>query len=186
MPIITVTLIEGYDKQARQRLCERLTDATCSVINAPAELVTVVVNEVPAENYMRGRVGRQPGPALADQAQLVQDYLTAMENRDLEKARGFLAPDFRMVFPGGVVFTEVEQLIEWAKGRYQSIAKTYEHFDQCVSADGVTVYCAGTLSGVWPDQTEFSGIRFIDRFTVADGLLVDQQVWNDIAEVHGV
>ena len=35
----------------------------------------------------------------------------------------------------------------------------------------------------WPDGAAFSGIRFIDRFTVADGKLADQTVWNDLAEV---
>lgn len=31
----------------------------------------------------------------------------------------------------------------------------------------------------------YAGIRFIDRFTVRDGKLVDQNVWNDMAEVLG-
>ena len=35
------------------------------------------------------------------------------------------------------------------------------------------------------DGTPYSGIRFIDRFTVRDGKLVDQNVWNDMAEVLG-
>jgi hypothetical protein len=37
---------------------------------------------------------------------------------------------------------------------------------------------------VWPDGTPFEGIRFIDRFTIRDGKLADQLVWNDIAEVQ--
>jgi hypothetical protein len=32
---------------------------------------------------------------------------------------------------------------------------------------------------------KYSGIRFIDRFTVRDGKLADQMVWNDMAEVLG-
>ncbi len=186
MPVITVTLIEGYEADARQRLSERLTDATRSVIKAPADVVTIMINEVSAGNYMRGRVSRQPGPAHADQVQIVRDYLSAMENRDLQRAGGFLSADFRMTFPGGVVFSEVDQLIAWAGDRYQSVVKTYQRFDECVGSDDMTVYCYGTLSGVWPDGTAFSGVRFIDRFTIADGLLLDQQVWNDLAEVRDV
>ncbi|MDO7593790.1 MAG: hypothetical protein MUQ90_00250, partial [Burkholderiaceae bacterium] len=44
------------------------------------------------------------------------------------------------------------------------------------------VYARGTLSGNWLDGEPFSGIRFIDRFEVVDGLLVRQDVWNDIGE----
>jgi hypothetical protein len=36
--------------------------------------------------------------------------------------------------------------------------------------------------GELPDGTPYSGIRFIDRFTVRDGKLVDQNVWNDMGE----
>jgi hypothetical protein len=38
---------------------------------------------------------------------------------------------------------------------------------------------------VWLDGTAFSGIRFIDRFEVAGGLIRRQDVWNDLAEVAG-
>jgi hypothetical protein len=47
------------------------------------------------------------------------------------------------------------------------------------------VYCFGTLYGELLDGTPYSGIRFIDRFTVKDGKLVDQNVWNDMGEVLG-
>ncbi len=42
----------------------------------------------------------------------------------------------------------------------------------------------GAGKGEWPDGAAFSGIRFIDRFTVAGGKLVDEMVWNDLAEVR--
>ena len=35
----------------------------------------------------------------------------------------------------------------------------------------------------WLDGKPYAGIRFIDRFTVRNDKLVDQQVWNDLAEV---
>lgn len=183
MPVINVTLIQGYDADARRRLSERLTDATRSVIKAPAEVVTVVINEVDGSNYMRGGVSRKPGPAHADQTLIVKDYLAAMEARDLEKSASYLAPDFTMTFPGGVSFTRPDQLVDWAKTRYQSISKTFERFDECVGGDEAVVFCFGTLQGVWPDGSEFSGVRFIDRFTLVDGLICKQLVWNDLAEL---
>ena len=113
--------------------------------------------------------------------QTVRAYLDAMERRDLAKAKSFLAPGFYMVFPGGKRFDSLEQLVESAKGRYRSAKKTYERYE----AAGDAMYCYGTLYGELLDGAPYSGIRFIDRFTVKDGKLVDQLVWNDMAEVLG-
>ena len=53
-------------------------------------------------------------------------------------------------------------------------------------ADGASiVYCFGTLHGEALSGESFAGIRFIDRFTVAGGLIRDQMVWNDMAEMLG-
>jgi hypothetical protein len=111
----------------------------------------------------------------------IKTYLAAMERRDLAAAKGFLAPGFFMVFPGGARFDSLEKLVESAKGRYRSAKKTYERFD---AFDG-GVYCFGTLHGELLVGTPYSGVRFIDRFTVRDGKLVDQMVWNDLAEARG-
>ena len=113
--------------------------------------------------------------------QTVRAYLDAMERRDLATAKSFLAPGFYMVFPGNARFDSLEQLVASAKGRYRSAKKKYERYE----AAGDTMYCFGTLYGELLDGTPYSGIRFIDRFTVKDGKLVDQLVWNDMAEVLG-
>jgi phenylpyruvate tautomerase PptA (4-oxalocrotonate tautomerase family) len=182
MPVIELTLIEGYDEQTRTRLGESLTDAVRSIIDAPLDGVTVEIHEVKAESYMRGRQARQPGKPQPDPVGLVQSFLSAMEARDLDRARGFLADGFRMTFPGGAEFERLEQLVEWARSRYRSVRKTYDRFDVTADANGPIVYCFGTLAGEWLDGAGFSGIRFIDRFSVRDGLFTDQLVWNDLAE----
>jgi hypothetical protein len=88
------------------------------------------------------------------------------------------------VFPGGARMTQLDQLVEWARGRYRSVAKDYERFDECWG-DGVTVvYCSGTLHGTWLDGTAFQGIRFVDRFELAEGRIRRQEVWNDLAETR--
>jgi ketosteroid isomerase-like protein len=117
-------------------------------------------------------------------AQTVRDYLSAMEDRDLERARALLADGFTMEFPGPVRMAGLDELLAWAGPRYRFVRKTYERFDTCTEASDSVVYCFGTLGGEWPDGTPFSGIRFIDRFTVRDGRLVDQTVWNDLGEVR--
>ena len=115
---------------------------------------------------------------------VVQSYLAAMEARDLALAEMMLAPGFTMEFPGPVTFTRLSDLIEWAKPRYRFVKKVYQRFDEAPAGDSAVVYCYGTLAGEWPDGVAFAGIRFIDRFTVAGGKLVDQTVWNDLAEVR--
>jgi len=114
---------------------------------------------------------------------LVRDYLSTMERRDLAGAATLLAPGFRMTFPGGRVFERLEDFVAYSRPRYARVGKRYDRFDEVPAADGTVVYCFGTLHGAWPDGTPFEGIRFIDRFTVRDGLLVDQMVWNDRAEM---
>lgn len=116
-----------------------------------------------------------------DPESTVRRYLEAMERRDLAAARALLAPGFLMLFPGGRRFDSLEALVEWAKGRYRSARKSYERFDVC----GEAVYCFGMLHGERLDGTPYSGVRFIDRFTVRDGRIVDQRVWNDLAERFG-
>jgi len=182
MPVVTITLMEGYDDDVRTALSERLTDAVRATIAAPLDGITVQINEVKPTGYMRGRQRRKPGAPVPDAATVVHDYLKAMEARDLEKAKSMLAEDFVMRFPGTGEMRGLDELIGWAKDRYASVGKTYERFDVAPGEDGVAVYCYGMLAGEWLDGSKFSDIRFIDRFTVRDGKLVDQRVWNDMGE----
>jgi hypothetical protein len=181
MPVVSITLLPGYGPATEGRLVQRVALATRSVIAAPASGTTVFVQH--ASTYMRdGRVFSGGGPALPEASALVRDFLERMQVRDLAGARERLASDFEMIFPGGARMTQLDQLLEWARGRYQSVAKEYQRFDECWG-DGVTVvYCRGTLQGTWLDGTAFRGIRFVDRFEVAQGGIRLQEVWNDLPE----
>ena len=64
MPVIRMTLIEGYDHETRRALATRLTDAVRVTIDAPLDGITVVIEEVQPTSYMRGRVSRAPGMPL--------------------------------------------------------------------------------------------------------------------------
>ena len=122
----------------------------------------------------------------AEVTQTVRNFLSAMEQRDLPAAKAMLAPGFVMLFPGGARMTALEELVEWAAQRFRRARKTYERFDVAPGADGTSiVYCFGTLHGEALSGKSFAGIRFIDRFTVAGGLIRDQMVWNDMAEMLG-
>jgi phenylpyruvate tautomerase PptA (4-oxalocrotonate tautomerase family) len=181
MPVINVSLLKGYELPVRQALGTALTSAVQQVIAAPPEAIVVCINELDTGNYYRAGVSRQGGQAQSDPAQTAQAFLMAMQERELEHAKSFLAPEFAMTFPGNVNLTKLEDLVQWAKGRYQFVKKSYETFDTTFKPDHAVVHCHGTLYGQWLDGREFTGIRFIDRFEIKNGLLVRQQVWNDMA-----
>lgn len=184
MPVIRVTLIEGYDDDVRGRLLEGYSQVTRTVLEAIPDGITTFIEEVKQTSYRRGNQLKFPKAPPPAPEHIVRDYLGAMERRDLETARGYLADGFTMTFPGGVQFTGLDELIAWAAPRYRRISKVYEGFDTVPGMEVATVYCRGMLEGEWPDGRAFSGIRFIDRFTVGGGKLKDQQVWNDLAETR--
>ncbi|WP_349360892.1 DUF4440 domain-containing protein [Stappia sp.] len=184
MPVVRVTLIEGYCDDTRQALARRITDAVRGTMAAPAEGVTVVIEEVKPTSYMRGGTTRVPGAPSPDPEALVRDYLAAMERRDLETAASFLAPEFEMTFPGGAVFTRVEDLPAWAATRYRFVTKTFEGTDVAFQGATTVVICRGWLAGEWTDGTPFSNVRFVDRFEIVDGRIARQTVWNDLAETR--
>lgn len=183
MPIVELHILKGYKHGEKQRLGEALTDAVLSVVPAKPDLVTVMIHEMDNANYYRGRQSRVSAAALPDPQSIVLQYLQAMENRKLDTATTFLSDGFVMQFPAAEPMTKLEQLIEWAAPRYQSVRKTYDGFDAMQGAgDAAIVYCRGHLSGEWPDGSSFQDIRFIDRFELIDGKITRQDVWNDIAE----
>ena len=119
--------------------------------------------------------------------EVVEHFLAALEARDLPVAARSLAAGARLTFPGGQRFHSLHELVAWSAKRYRFVRKSYDR-SELLPADArglAVVYCRGTLAGEWPDGTAFTGIRFIDRFEIdAAGLIVDQQVWNDLGEVR--
>jgi phenylpyruvate tautomerase PptA (4-oxalocrotonate tautomerase family) len=208
MPVVSITLLPGYGAETEQRLVHRVARATRSVIAAPDAGITVFVTH--ANTYQRdGLVRTIGGPAVPDAAAIVQDFLERIQSRDLDAAARHLAPGFAMQFPGAATLHRLQDLLLWAAARYRLVTKTYcrvmnelsvcitlertgfrgltRHYtqiDQCWGGGNTVVYCAGTLHGEWLDGTLFEGVRFIDRFEVADALIHRQDVWNDLAEVR--
>ena len=182
MPLIECTLIEGYSALTRRLVSERLADAACSAIGADADFVTVTIKEVAPDNYMRGRIPRTPASAPQQADQIVHLYLQAMEARDLDPAAGFLSDTFEITCPGNRRFKTLAEFTAWVQPRYRSISKTFQSTDVSFQGCDATVFCHGTLSGVWHDGTTFAEIRFVDRFSVTAGCITSQQIWNDMPE----
>ncbi len=118
---------------------------------------------------------------------IVRDFLRALEARDVDRAQGHLAPDARIVVPGGREVRAVADIVTNSSRRYRRIGKHIERVEAHDAPNGnVVVYCLGTLHGTWPDGTDFDGIRFIDRFELSGLRIVQQEVWNDTAERRAV
>lgn len=115
---------------------------------------------------------------MTDAAALVTRYLRQMEARDLAAAQACLAPDFTMIFPGSVRLHRLEDLVAWSRTRYREVRKTFERIDGA----GDVVWVSGMLAGTWLDGRTFDQIRYVDRFELKDGLILRQDVWNDMGE----
>lgn len=167
MHAITLTLPATCDRDGLSRLAGRLAAVAAAETGARAGDISVALS--PESDSPR------PGA-------IVRAYLAAMEARDFATAGSYLAEHFEMTFPGGVTFATPAELADWGRERYRFVHKSYDGFDEVQAPAGITVYCFGTLSGEWPDGTRFDNIRFVDRFEISAGKLVNQRVWNDLAE----
>ena len=115
-------------------------------------------------------------------AAIVERFLAASMVPDPETAARYIAADLRITFTGGRKYGHPSQTAAFNARRYKWVKKAMERTD-VVPCDGETiVYNVGTLYGEWPDGTPFEGNRYVDRFVVRAGKIVQMDVWNDSAE----
>ncbi len=117
--------------------------------------------------------------------QVVEAYLERSMIPDPEGASAYVADGLSITFTGGRAFTAPAQTTAFNAKRYAWVKKRFIRTDAALDPDtgDVHVYNTGHLYGAWPDGTPFDGNRYIDIFTVRDGLIVATQVWNDSAEI---
>jgi len=120
--------------------------------------------------------------ATKSAAEIVEKYLEASMIPDPVAAAKYIAKDVRITFTGGRQFRHPSDCAAFNAKRYAWVKKKMERSDVVPGADETIVYNTGTLYGAWPDGTPFEGNRYVDRFVVRNGLIVDMQVWNDSAE----
>jgi len=115
-------------------------------------------------------------------AEIVERFLVASMVPDPETAARYIAANLRITFTGGRKYSHPSETAAFNAGRYKWVKKAMERSD-VVPEDGETiVYNLGTLYGEWPDGTPFEGNRYVDRFVVRGGKIVQMDVWNDSAE----
>ena len=113
---------------------------------------------------------------------LVKRFLATMANRDLKGAEAMTGDGFALVASGNQRFENLTEFAANSAARQKSVVKHLQHFDALQSDDGEVVYCLGTMSGTWLDGSAYADVRFVDRFVVRDGRIVDMRVWSDMAE----
>jgi 4-oxalocrotonate tautomerase len=56
MPIVKIEMWSGRNKELKGKLVKNVTDTVVKTLNCPAEAVTVVIYDVPKENW--GQAGK--------------------------------------------------------------------------------------------------------------------------------
>ncbi|OGC21335.1 hypothetical protein A2291_07535 [candidate division WOR-1 bacterium RIFOXYB2_FULL_42_35] len=59
MPLVKIELWPGRDKETKKKLIEKVSADVAEIIECPTEAVTVVIQDIPKENW--GIAGKQAG-----------------------------------------------------------------------------------------------------------------------------
>jgi hypothetical protein len=118
----------------------------------------------------------------AEAADIVERFLVASMVPDPETAARYIADDLAITFTGGRKYSHPRETTAFNTGRYKWVKKKMERTDVVPGRGETIVYNLGTLYGEWPDGTPFEGNRYVDRFVVRNGKIVQMDVWNDSAE----
>jgi hypothetical protein len=120
----------------------------------------------------------------SDAAARVDEYLRLLMIPDPEAASRLVGPSLRIRFTGGRAMQRPAECAAFNATRYKWVKKRVERTEVVAggSAAHSVVYSLGTLHGEWPDGTPFEGNRYVDRYELRNGLIVQMDVWNDSAE----
>jgi ketosteroid isomerase-like protein len=123
-----------------------------------------------------------PSEETSNAASIVERFLEASMVPDPETAARYISPDLAITFTGGRKFKHPSETAAFNASRYKWVKKNMQRIDVVPGAHETIVYSLGMLYGEWPDGTPFEGNRYVDRFVVRDGKIVQMDVWNDSAE----
>jgi hypothetical protein len=124
----------------------------------------------------------QPSDETAEAAGIVERFLQASMVPDPETAARYIAPELLITFTGGRQYRHPRETTAFNAMRYKWVKKKMQRTDVVAGQGETIVYNLGTLYGEWPDGTPFEDNRYVDRFVVRGGKIVQMDVWNDSAE----
>ena len=123
-------------------------------------------------------------------ADIIERFLIASMVPDPQTAARYISDELRITFTGGRKYRHPRETAAFNAKRYKWVKKKMERTDVVPGNGETIVYNLGTLYGEWPDGTPFEGNRYVDRFVVRGGKIVQMEVWNDSAErlitKHGI
>ena len=126
----------------------------------------------------------------SEAAEIVERFLEASMVPDPQTAARYISPELKITFTGGRKYSHPSETAAFNAGRYKWVKKRMERSDVVPGTTETIVYNLGTLYGEWPDGTPFEDNRYVDRFVVRGGKIVQMDVWNDSAErlltKHGI
>ena len=125
---------------------------------------------------------RKLPPETAAAADIVEKFLIASMVPDPATAALYISPELKITFTGARKYSHPRETAAFNAKRYKWVKKKIERSDVVEGLGETIVYNLGTLYGEWPDGTLFEGNRYVDRFIVRGGKIVQMDVWNDSAE----
>lgn len=127
---------------------------------------------------------QDPDP-LAAAIALVETYLDLSMIPDPVAASAHVSADFQLVFTGGRRFSGPAESAAFNARRYAWVKKRFLRTDAALDdrTGDVHVYNTGYLYGEWHDGAAFQTNRYMDKFIVRGGKIVQTDVWNDSAEI---
>jgi hypothetical protein len=133
-----------------------------------------------AESSLKGI----PMATKTDPKEIVEEFLRIIMIPDPAGARAFTSSELKIRFTGGRPMRDPSETSAFNAGRYKWVKKRFERTDLVADAtdEEAIVYNIGTLYGEWLDGTPFEGNRYVDRYVVRHGKIVQMDVWNDSAE----
>ena len=125
-----------------------------------------------------------PVSSAASAADIVDEFLRVIMIPDPDGARRFVSPELRIRFTGNRAMSDPAECTAFNRSRYKWVKKRFEATEVVAGAtpEHAIVYNRGTLYGEWLDGSAFQGNRYVDRYEVRGGLIVQMDVWNDSAE----
>jgi len=163
MPIVEMTMIEGYDAQTKTRLITSLTRAVRSVMAAPPEGVIIVLREVQGGCYARGGTARVPGPPLPSSETVVRDFLRAVSEGNRSAAASYVTSGFSASAGDGQTHDITQYL---ARATDKAAQRLYLHFHEALTDQGALLI-AEDSSETYP--------RFIEMFNIENGKICRSQ-----------
>ena len=120
--------------------------------------------------------------AMDSPTTVVKNFLDAMSRRDFATMEKLMAPEFKMTVSGGHVFKHPREFAAQSGKRQKSARKTTDRYDEIPIPNGGVVFAMGSMAREWLNGETYAGVRYIDRFEIKDGKIVDMNVWSDMSE----